>query len=168
MPRTFQREKALGILIDAYLIGDVAALAKYGISSRTIWQWRQRLASDPDFRAEFQKRQAAISLAWMEYAPRALVSSLQCIQRIADEGPGNLGAESSVPAFVAALAGAMNTISKMTIAQKYSDIKIKALLRQLDVPIDQPAYLADVPQQLTDGGYTNGHAVIDIEPSEAN
>jgi hypothetical protein len=66
------RERAANILVDAFQLGDLKAAKKWGITDRTLRNYRARLASDASLSAIFRDKMAAADRSWHADRTRTL------------------------------------------------------------------------------------------------
>ena len=117
---TFNQERAAKALVDAILMGDQDAAKKYGVSLRTIENWRSRLDTDRHFAAFFQNLRQAKDENWAVELPAALASCIDFLKRAGQE------ADAKNPDAIAAIASAAETLADMALTQKVVDERIRA------------------------------------------
>lgn len=69
----YQPERASQILVEAEFSGDLPTAEKWGISDRTIRNYRYRLESDPVFAKLFREKRALFCRSWIEKSAEVLV-----------------------------------------------------------------------------------------------
>jgi hypothetical protein len=70
-------ERAAAILVDAAYLGDEAAAKKWKITPRTIFNYRERLRSDPKLSELFSRKRSSAEGNWISELRRALTATLQ-------------------------------------------------------------------------------------------
>lgn len=73
----FDRERAAAILVDALYLGDQTAAEKWKVTSRTLRNYRERLATDPVFSAIFHEKRQASGALWAADLARALSAGIR-------------------------------------------------------------------------------------------
>lgn len=155
LTRTFDKERALGVLLEGAFVGDKAAGSRAGMHHVTVSGWRKRLSEDAEFRAEYEKRLAICREEWRAQAPAALTASMKAVESMAlhiAENPGEVGAE-----LFSTLVTGIQLISKVIVSQRYADVRLEHLQRQLDAPAENLNYLPDVKQIEAYKPSENGH-----------
>ncbi|WP_272977124.1 hypothetical protein [Deinococcus geothermalis] len=69
-------ERAAAILVDAAYLGDEEAAKKWKITVRTIYNYRERLKTDPKLSDLFRQKRAAAEGDWRSELKRALTRTL--------------------------------------------------------------------------------------------
>lgn len=123
---TLNRELAATILVEAAYKGDKAAALHWGVSRRTVRNWRARLLTDGELAALFQVKRAVAEKNWAEDAPMALRAALAFIQRAAQDG---LTVSAGT---VHAVAGAMKLVADMLLTKQVLDARLVATNRPED------------------------------------
>jgi hypothetical protein len=117
---TFNQDRAAKALVDAILMGDQEAAKKYGVSLRTIENWRSRLDTDESFAAFFQDLRQAKDENWAVELPAALSS---CINFLKEAGQL---ANRTDPDAIAAISSAADTLADIAMTQKVVDERLRA------------------------------------------
>jgi hypothetical protein len=78
----FKYDLAAQVLIEALFTTDDEACAKYGITSRTLRRYRQRLANDPLLEALFQTKKSKLDDKWADTLPAAMREAVRAIAEI--------------------------------------------------------------------------------------
>lgn len=81
--KTFKYDLAACVLIEALFSTDEKACAKYGITQRTLQNYRQRLAVDSKLSLIFHTKKAALDKEWADELPRAMREATHTIAEIA-------------------------------------------------------------------------------------
>ncbi len=79
----FKPEIAAAVLLAALYTTDEIACKQYGVSVRSLLNWRNRLAEDPEFAEIFLTKKRALDAAWAEKLPLALSRSIDLISECA-------------------------------------------------------------------------------------
>jgi hypothetical protein len=80
----FDRERAAAILVDALYLGDQTAAEKWKVTSRTLRNYRERLATDPVFSAIFHEKRQASGALWAADLARALSAGIRRLAEFAE------------------------------------------------------------------------------------
>lgn len=115
------RARAAAILVDAAYLGDEAAAAKWGITWRTIVNYRNRLATDPLLFHEFSTLKEKHENQWSEQAARALRSAAEFLERAATL------ADPRDPTAIHAVAGAVKILNEAIMVRKLVDARLAQL-----------------------------------------
>lgn len=120
---TFNHELAATVLVEAIYIGDRQAAQKYGVSERTIRNWRKRLADDPHFAAFFQHKKSASERDWGADLIPAIRASIEFVQRAARE------LDTANPEAVHAVAGALKILTEVALTREVIDARLARLAK---------------------------------------
>lgn len=77
MSREFNARRASEILCEAFASGDKSAAARFGVSTRTIANYRARLKTDPEFASLFQTEQSEMTRGWHVARRRLLLATAE-------------------------------------------------------------------------------------------
>ncbi len=72
-------ELIAAILLEAVYTRDKTACERFGITDRTLRNYRQRMATDPEISAFFRIKKKAFDEAWAEQLPLTLRQSIQTV-----------------------------------------------------------------------------------------
>lgn len=87
----FDPERAAMILLDALTMGDGKAAEKWGCTTRTVENHRQRLTTDPGFSAFFRHRHEAASRGWSSVRLKFLRKAIAKLEELVDKaGPDQI------------------------------------------------------------------------------
>lgn len=114
----FDRDRAAKILIDAATLGDAKACEKWNVTVRTLQNYRQRLAGDPELSQVFAEKKALQDKTWADEIPEMLKAGIDFLKRAAQE------AEARDPDAVHAIAGAVKIVSEVQAMRKVIDARI--------------------------------------------
>jgi hypothetical protein len=82
---TFDRDRALRVLVDAFDLGDAQACARHKIALRTLQSYRKRLAHDPELAEACAQKRAELEKGWREVRLRALRSGITKLEQLIQE-----------------------------------------------------------------------------------
>lgn len=82
---TFDRDRALRVLLDAFDLGDAQACARHKIALRTLQSYRKRLADDPELAEACAQKRAELEKGWREVRLRALRSGITKLEQLIQE-----------------------------------------------------------------------------------
>lgn len=121
--KTFKYDLAACVLIEALFSTDEKACAKYGITQRTLQNYRQRLAEDSKLSLIFHTKKAALDKEWADELPRAMREATLTIAEIA------IGIRSDAqmrknPFVLEKLAGALKLCADVYYTGKVIDARI--------------------------------------------
>lgn len=124
MGKTFKKDLAAAVLLEAAYTTDSAACAKYGITTRTLTNYRVRLVEDPEFSDYFHTKKALFDKAWADELPAALKKGIRLIAECAD----SFGKDEQIfkrnPELIHALAGAVKVCADVYYTGKVIDARI--------------------------------------------
>lgn len=128
----FKPELAAVVLLEAAYKNDEDACRKYGVSLRSLQNWRRRLHEDKEFAAIFATKQQRVSREWADdfLAPIRRAAQLidQCYQEI-QKDPRVM----KNPVFIQAIADSARTCADILLTQQ----AINAQFSDPDQPPDQ-------------------------------
>lgn len=153
--RVFNKEHVFSVLLEGSFSNDKASARKHGVSATTVSLWRKRVFDNDELRQEFEERLATCRKEWLTHAPSALTAGIKAFQSVAEFAtlhPDQVGSD-----LFGQLVGGLHILSKVTIAQRYADVRLAALQRQLDAPAENLDYLPDVKQIEAYKPSENGH-----------
>jgi hypothetical protein len=81
---SFQPERAARVLLDALTMGDGPAAEKHGITTRTVQNHRDRLATDPAFSLLFQSLKAKEDSDWRTVRLRFLRKAIAKLETLVE------------------------------------------------------------------------------------
>lgn len=109
-------ERAATVLAEAAIYGDRKALARSGLSDRTLRNYRARLRRDPELSAIFRCKKEALEREWASALAPAIRSALAFLE----EAPSRL--EPS-PESVHAVAGALKILAEISLTKDVLDAR---------------------------------------------
>ena len=92
------------------VMGDAAAAQKWGLSDRSIRNYRARLDDDPELAALFYAKKAALMGAWGDAAGRFLGRALERLELLV--------AEADHPSYIGDIADAVKVVGELAIAKE--------------------------------------------------
>lgn len=110
--RTFKYDLAASVLLEAVLSTDEKACAKYGLTQRTLFNYRKRLAEDPKLSDMFLTKKEVFNAAWAESMPAALTQGIQALETCFKEIRSDPSACKN-PTVLHALAGAFRIVAEV-------------------------------------------------------
>lgn len=132
-------------MVDAAYLGDAPAAQKWGLSERTVQNYRARLAQDSRLALSFHEKRQLVEQDWAAELPAAIRAGAAFIRRAAEQG------DPTDPDMVHAVAGGMKLVAEVLFAKRVLDARMRDDVRDSGQPRpDRPA-LAEVA---TDGEYT--------------
>lgn len=136
----FNYELAATVLVEAAYKGDKAAAAQYGITARSLRNYRKRMVTDEHLSALFHQKRALVESNWAADAPMAIRSAMQFLMRAAQDGV------SYTPEAVHAVAGAMKLLADVTLTKQVLDARLAGATRpqngnhrEVAAPAGQPS-----------------------------
>lgn len=76
------RARVATILIDAYQVGELAAAKRWGITDRTIRNYKTRLETDTELSRAFHEKKARVEADWLETSRRFLSRSIAKLEEL--------------------------------------------------------------------------------------
>lgn len=112
-------ERTAEILVDAYITRDDRKTAeRYGITDRTLRNWRKSLETDAELSAIFREKKAKASEGWANEVPGALRAAVGFLRSAAEQG------DPKDPNMVHSIAGAMKLLSEVSATWKLLDVRM--------------------------------------------
>lgn len=121
----FNQEFAVTVLLEAIFATDQKACEKFGITDRTLRNYKKRLQTDEEFSAFFRNRKKVFDSQWAEDLNPALRSSIRTIESIAKK----IEADSVVwknPRTLEALARATEVVGEIALTVRVFDAQLGA------------------------------------------
>lgn len=117
------RELAAAVLIEAVFTTDADACAKFGISLRSLQNYRKLLHSDTELAAIFATKKVLFDRAWADDLLRALKNAAMFLVEATTEARNNITAQTT-PEMIAAVAGALKLCADIHLTSKVLDARI--------------------------------------------
>ncbi|GEM83626.1 hypothetical protein [Meiothermus hypogaeus] len=108
----FNPERAAAILAEAVTAGDLETCRKYGISPRTLRNYRARLAHDPHLAAFFRSKRQALEGDWVTEVRRSILEGLRFLRLTTQR------ADPSDPRAVTAIAEALKVMFELEMTRE--------------------------------------------------
>jgi hypothetical protein len=118
MARTFNYERAATIPAEAQFLSDDQVAEQWGITTRTIRNYRERVVNDSELSDIFLKKISAIGADWAQEMPEVLRAQLRFLKRAADE------ANPKDPETIHAIAGAYKLVFESGIMKAIVDARL--------------------------------------------
>lgn len=125
MAKSFNREFAAAVLVEALFTTDVKAAAKYEIEDRTIRNYRARMAEDSKLFELFKEKKAEFDKAWAEELPVALRRGVRTLAECVEAVGEDVRMKKS-PQVIDAVSGAVKALAEIQIVSKIIDARIAA------------------------------------------
>ena len=139
------RDLAAAVLLEAVFTSDGAACDKYGISIRTIQNYRRRLHEDPELAGVFATKKALFDRAWADDLVRALRGAALFIAEATETARNNEQCKTN-PEMIAAMAGALKLCADVHLTSKVLDARLAESNRTPhELPEQVPAASVDYP-----------------------
>lgn len=119
----FKPEVAASVLLAALFGTDDKACKQYGVSLRSLQNWRKRLATDQEFAELFATKKRTFDAAWADKLPIALSRGIQLITECADAIAADVQMRKN-PNVIAAIAGAIKICADVHYTGKLIDARI--------------------------------------------
>lgn len=111
-------ERIAEVLVAAFLNGDRKTAERYGVTDRTLRNWRKLLDSEPKLSELFRAKKAQASEGWANEVPGAIRSAVTFLRRAAEEG------DCRDPNMVHSIAGAMKLLSETAATWRLLDARL--------------------------------------------
>jgi len=118
MPAPADPDFIARVLIEASILGDEAAAARYNISVRTVERYRAKLAADPRLAAFVAGKKKASEAEWAHGLASALKGNIDFLNRASAQ------ADPSSPEAIHAVAGALKILAEVSLASKMLDVRL--------------------------------------------
>lgn len=123
MSKTFKPEMAAAVIVEALYSSDAVACGKFGITQRSLQNYRRRLSEDRQFSLIFAQKKAEYDSQWADELPGALRESLILIHEAAHEVRKNPTYLMN-PMVLQAVAGAMKLCAEVHFTKKIIDARL--------------------------------------------
>lgn len=122
----FNYELASTVLVEAAYQGDKVTAKKYGITERTIRNYRKRLDEDKRLSAFFQDKKERMEQRWADELPGAIRAAINYLQGAAQD------ADRRNPDAIHAVAGALKILSDVALTKEVLDARLARQHRSQD------------------------------------
>ena len=113
----FNAERAASILVEAAYKGDKRTASAWGMTTRTLRNWRTRLQADAEFSQLFQHKREQAEKNWAADAPLTIRAAMDFLKHAAQTGK-------PTPEMVHAVAGAMKLVADATLTKQVLDARL--------------------------------------------
>lgn len=117
MPRT-DYDRLATILVEAAYYGDAKTAERWGITDRTIQNYRGRLDNDSELSSFFVLKKQAFENEWANEIPAAIRSALRFIVRAGEE------ANPKDPEAIHAVAGALKIVTEVELTREIINARL--------------------------------------------
>lgn len=121
---TFNHERAATILVDAAYLGDPKAAQRNGCSERTIRNYRDRLESDEEFAALFQKKCDVYESRWAD----ALAEPMRAAAEFLTQAATRANVQNAE--VITAIAGALKIMADVRVTKEILDVRLAQVNRR--------------------------------------
>jgi hypothetical protein len=137
----FNRNRAARILVDCAVscATDSETAAKYGISARSLLNWRKKLDTDPEFSRLFQALKAQAEGEWASSLAPAIRRSIEFL------GGATSKLDAREPASVHAAAGALKILADVALTKSVLDARLAGQRQPADEANREVAPAEDEP-----------------------
>ena len=114
----FNYERAAAVLVDALYRGDVEAAQRHGVTRRSLYNWRYRLATDQRLAQLFDEKRRQAEAEWVPQFVPAIRDAVEFLRRAAQE------LDPTDPDAVHAVAGALKILSEIAMMKEVLDARL--------------------------------------------
>ena len=114
----FDYDRAATILIEAAYYGDQKTAARWDISERTIYRYRERLGRDDKLSDFVKRKKAAFERGWADELPSSIRAGIDYLKRAAQS------ADASNPEAIHAVAGALKIQTEVALTKDVLDARL--------------------------------------------
>jgi hypothetical protein len=118
MSRELDYDRAASILVEAAYYGEKATAAKWGITDRTILNYRNRLEQDSKLSDIFALKKGEFESDWANEIPEAIRSAVRFLKRASNE------ADPKDPESIHAVAGALKIMAEVGMTKAILDVRL--------------------------------------------
>lgn len=115
---TIDRDRIAEVLVTAAYQGDKAAAQRFEITTRTVENYRARLATDPALSDLFARKRKLVEADWSAELPSAIRASVAFLARAAAT------ADPADPDAIHSVAGALKILSETAAAKRILDARL--------------------------------------------
>jgi hypothetical protein len=130
-------ERATSVLVEAVFFGDKEAANRYGLSVRTIDNYRKRINTDKDFAAIFYQKKQEFEKNWADEIPGAIRAGTRFLLKSFQE------ADYKDASVIHAVAGAMKILTEIGLAKEIIDVRLGEYNRSNGAPSHEMATLPE-------------------------
>lgn len=118
MPQQLDYDRVASILVEAAFFGEMTTAKRWGITNRTIVNYRARLGEDSELSNIFQLKKAAFESDWASEIPSAIRAGIRFLGEAAQQ------ADPSNPEAIHAVAGAVKILAEVGLTKEILDVKL--------------------------------------------
>lgn len=134
-------DRATNVLVEAVFFGDKEAASRYGLSVRTVDNYRRRVNTDKDFALLFKQKKAEFEKNWADEIPMAIRAGTRFLLKSFQE------ADYKDATVIHAIAGAMKILTEIGLAKEIIDVRLGEYSRQNGETSNQ---MAALPETISD------------------
>lgn len=113
-------ERVAAILVEALFFGDVPTAKRWGITERTVYNYRKRLHNNVNGLSEiFNRKRELFESQWSDDIPATIRMALNYIQRASTELEIN-------PEGVHAMSGALKIVAQVGLMKEMMDVRLQS------------------------------------------
>ena len=117
----FKPELAATVLIEAAYTTDEKAAEKFGVSIRSLPNWRNKLESDQAFATIFHYKKEQFEAGWAQDLPIAIKAAIEFLKRSAQE------ADHKKPDVIYSIAGGLKILADIQTTKDLLDARLAEL-----------------------------------------
>lgn len=114
----FNYDLASSALVDAAYMGDKGAAEKYGVTTRTVRRWRDRLDTDAHLSSFVREKKILTDQEWASELPSAIRASIRFVRESAKES--KLGS----PDATKVVADALKILAEVALTREILDARL--------------------------------------------
>lgn len=114
----FDYDRAAMILTEAAYRGDQETARRWGISERTIYNYRKRVETDEKLAELFAAKKAAFERGWADELPASIRAAIEFLKRASQQ------ADQRDPSVIHAIAGALKIQTEVAITKDILDARL--------------------------------------------
>ena len=114
----FDYERAATVLVDALYEGDVEAVQRHGVTRKSLYNWRHRLATDQRLAQLFNEKRRQAETEWAPQFVPAIRDAVEFLRRAARE------LDPADPDAVHAVAGALKILAEIAMTREVLDARL--------------------------------------------
>lgn len=119
--RRLNLERVAGILVEAAYYGDEVTAKEHGITTRTIRNYRSRLAKNDELSAFFRIKKQEFENRWANELPEALEAGIRYLMKAAKQ------ADPSEPKAIHSIANSLKTLADIALTKRVLDARFIGL-----------------------------------------
>jgi len=116
--------RAIRVLVESLYFGDAKVAKSYGISVRTISNYRIRLNTDNEFLAKFELARKQFESDWAANIPSALIAGVEYLI----ESFGQV--DKTDPLAIKAVSDAVKTLAEISLVRELLNVRLDEYYRQ--------------------------------------